>query len=126
LKIIKEIDFKHKITNPRQIKHYISLTPNHVLDLRKDEIIKGEISQETEDEIERIYPIDFELVKGDIRIKIKNQILQKLNEKELDSLYKGRIVNSLRKLSKAKEKTFYKQQTKDIIISKKLKFSKNK
>jgi len=126
LKIIKEINFKHKITNPRQIKHYISLTPNHVLDLRKDEIIKGEISQETDDEIERIHPIDFELVKGDIRIKIKNQILQKLNEKELDSLYKGKIVNSLRKLSKAKEKTFYKQQTKNIIISEKLKFSKDK
>ena len=120
LEIIKKIGFEHKITNPRQVKHYITLTSNHVLDLRKDEIIKGEISRETEDEIKRLKPLEFELVKGDIRIRINNNVLQEFKEEELDEMYKGKIRHSIRKLSEAQVNSFYKQKNEFFIISKKL------
>ncbi len=121
LDIIKEIEFEHKIINSRQVKHYITLNSNHVLDLRKDEVIKGEISKETEDEMKRINPLDYELVKGDIRIKINNDILRKFTKDELNEMYKGKIWESLEKLSKAKVNSFYLQENEFFVISKRLK-----
>jgi WD40 repeat protein len=121
LEVTNTLEFEHKISNPRQVKHYITLTTNHVLDLRNTEIIKGEVSKETEDELNRVNPISFELIKGDIRIKINNIILQEFGENNLQEMYKGEIRESIDKLSKSKEKSFYKQENEYFITSKQLK-----
>ena len=125
LDIIKEIEFEPKIINPRQVKHYISLTLNHVLDLRKNEIIKGEISRETEDEIQQMKTIEFELVKGDIRIKL-NKVLEKYKEDELKEIYKGNIWASISKLSESSDETFYQQENEFFVVSESLKSKENK
>jgi len=79
LEIIKEFTLDAKPTNVRQTRHYISLTSNLVLDLKKDEIIKGEISKQTEKELMEFNLFKFKYTNGDVSIFIDKEMTERSN-----------------------------------------------
>ncbi len=98
MKVLKTIKLSEKPTKLHQVKRYITLTPNLVLDLQKDEVIKGEISKETENEVTEtsLFQIDFS--HGDSSIFINHKKLKNINHSDKDSYYQEEIIKALRVL----------------------------
>ncbi len=117
LEILKDIEFSKRKSDVRRVKHYIALTPNHVFDLRKNEIIKGEISSETDKELKSIEAFEISLIKGDILLKIQQDILRNEISADTKNYYSQEIIESLSVLSKAYEKSYYKQTSEYTILS---------
>jgi WD40 repeat protein len=117
LKVLKEVEFTLKKSNVRRIRHYIVLTPNHVFDLKKKEVIKGEISQATVEDLKDIEVLDISIIKGDALINIQKKII--LNEISLDSknYYSQEVIESMKILAKAADKTFYKRTSNVTVLS---------
>ncbi|MHA2357449.1 MAG: hypothetical protein ACXABK_01600 [Candidatus Heimdallarchaeaceae archaeon] len=76
LKILKTINYQEKPDHVKQAKHYITLTKNLVLDLKKDELMKGELSKQTKEEIEQSEIFSMRIINGDLHIVIKNNRLK--------------------------------------------------
>lgn len=117
LNIIKTVEFAKKKTDVRRIRQYITLTPNYVFDLNKNEVIKGEISGETEKELSNIKAFETILTKGDVLLKINQKILSGIYSDEIKDYYSQEIIESLLKLVKASEKAHYKQTSEFTILS---------
>ena len=117
LKVLKEVEFSLRKSKVRRIRHYIVLTPNHVFDLKKKEVIKGEISRETIEELKDIEALDISVIKGDALIKIHKSII--LNEMSLDTkkYYSQEVIDSMQILAKAAEKAYYKRTSDFTVLS---------
>ncbi len=98
LEIIKEFTLDAKPTNIRQTRHYISLTSNLVLDLKKDDIIKGEISKQTEKELMEFNLFKFRYTNGDVSIFIDKEITKSSNIELLSEHFPKEIAKALEKL----------------------------
>ncbi|MCE7742502.1 MAG: hypothetical protein GOP50_08565 [Candidatus Heimdallarchaeota archaeon] len=117
LNITKSVEFTQRKSNVRRIRHYIVLTPNHVFDLRNKEVIKGEISSETEKELKDIEAFQVFLIKGDVLLKIQKKILSGEFSLETKNYYSQEILESLHVLAKASEKTHYKYTSEFTVLS---------
>ena len=117
LEILKNIEFYDKKTTVRRVKQYITLTPNHVFDLRKEEVIKGEISSATDKELKEIEAFQVSLIKGDALIKIQQEILKEEYTTDTKNYHTQEIIDSLLTLSKASEKSYYKQTSDFTVLS---------
>ena len=98
LNIIKEFTLDSKPTNLRQTRHYIALTSNLVLDLKKDEIIKGEISKQTEKELMEFSLFKFKYLNGDVSIFIDYEITDKRNIELLNEHFSKEILDAIDKM----------------------------
>jgi len=118
LDVLKEVEFTQKKTNVRRIKHYIVLTSNHVFDLRKSEVIKGEISGETEKELGNIEILDMSFEKGDILFRIQKRIFNDVISKDIRHYYSQEIIEAIYKLTNASNNSHYKKTSDYTILSK--------
>ncbi len=124
LNIIKEVNFSKRKSDVRRIKHYVSLTPNHVFDLRKYEVIKGEISNETEIELKDMKPYEMIFNKGDVLFKVQKKALQKNIPLDISEYYSEEIIDSLQILTKASKNSFYQQTAHNTVLSVEIKKEK--
>jgi len=102
LKIKKSISLDFKPSTLIKVKRYISLTASRVLDLDLDEIIKGEISGQTLNNLTKYKLISYECKKGDVLFYIHRDVLKKEREKLL-LYYDKEIIDSVEKLVSEKE-----------------------
>ena len=116
LEIRKEVIFSDKKTQVRKIKQYISLNSNHVFDLRKLEIIKGEISIETEKKLKNLEIFTMLLNKGDALFKIQKEISHDNISKETREYYSEEIIDSLKILLESSENSLYRQVSESTIL----------
>ena len=105
LEIIKTIDLPSKPTKIKHVKRYVSLTPNLVFDMKNDEVIKGEVSKQTEKEIVKTSPFTTNFSHGDASIIIDEAKLS--NEEGISNYYFEGIIGTLRRLINAKKRTLY-------------------
>ncbi|MCK4971689.1 MAG: hypothetical protein KAS52_00060 [Candidatus Heimdallarchaeota archaeon] len=117
MNVLKTIKLSEKPTKLHQVKRYIILTPNLVLDLQKDEIIKGEISKETENEVTEtsLFQIDFS--HGDSSIFIHHNKLETIDYSDRDSYYPVEIIKALRVLVDSQNKMQYTRINSDTVSS---------
>ncbi len=115
INILKTIELSKKPTKLYQVKRYIILTPNLVLDLQKDEIIKGEISKETEDEVVETSLFQINFSHGDSSIFINHNKLKTINHTDKDSYYPEEIIKALRVLVDSQNKMLYTRKNSDTI-----------
>jgi len=115
LNVLKTIKLSEKPTKLHQVKRYIILTPNLVLDLQKDEIIKGEISKETENEVAEtsLFQIDFS--HGDSSIFIHHKKLDIIDYSDKYSYYPAEIIRALRILVDSQNKMQYSRINSDTV-----------
>ena len=115
LNVIKSISLSLTPTQPKQAKQYITINSNHVLDLNKDEIIKGEISKETENELRKAYFPKHVYQNGDLSIKFNIQQLTESQRKKLLEFYNEEILKSFENLVKANKNSKY-SKTSELTI----------
>ena len=116
LRIIKEFTLDSKPVNLRQTRHYISLTSNLILDLKKDEIIKGEISKQTEKELKEFNLFKFKYTNGDVSIFIDKEITEKRNIELLKEHFTEEIIDALEKMIHTKnKKNYYKKNPSTVM-----------
>ncbi len=115
MNVLKTIELSEKPTKLHQVKRYITLTPSLVLDLQKDEVIKGEISKETENEAAEtsLFQIDFS--HGDSSIFINQNKLKIINHSNKDSYYPEEIIKALRVLVDSQNKMQYIRINSDTV-----------
>ncbi|MCG3222610.1 MAG: hypothetical protein H7641_14620 [Candidatus Heimdallarchaeota archaeon] len=116
LNVTKTIQLSVKPVKPMQARHYITINSNHVLDLNKDEIIRGEISKETRKELEdedfpkHIYQ------NGDLSILINQQGLNETENSKLLEFYSREVLQSFRRLMEASRNAEYKKVTEFTVL----------
>jgi len=115
MNILKTIELSKKPTKLHQVKRYIILSPNLVLDLQKDEIIKGEISKETENEVVETSLFQINFSHGDSSIFIDHNKLKTINHTDKDSYYPEEIIKALRVLVGSHNKRLYTKIHSDTI-----------
>ncbi|MHA1953483.1 MAG: hypothetical protein ACW96U_06025 [Candidatus Heimdallarchaeaceae archaeon] len=102
-------------TQPKQAKHYITINSNHVLDLNKDEILKGELSKETERELKGEFFPKHNYQNGDLSILINKQSLEQTENNKLLEFYEEEVLESFGKLMKSSGNSKYRKTT-DLTI----------
>lgn len=115
LNVTKTILLTVNPAQPKQAKHYITINSNHVLDLNKDEIIKGEISRETERELEDEFFPKHKYQNGDLSILIYKQSLEETENNKLLEFYDEGVLESLGKLVESSRNTKY-SKTMDLTV----------
>ena len=115
MNVLKTIELSEKPIKLHQVRRYIILTPNLVLDLQKDEIIKGEISKETENEVAEtsLFQIDFS--HGDSSIFINHNKLKTIDQSDKDSYYSEEIIKALRVLVDSQDKMQHTRINSDTV-----------
>lgn len=117
LEEIKNMILSTKATNVSQARQYITLTSNQVLDLNKDEIIKGEISRQTEKEFNSLNIMRFKIMIGDLLIELN------INPQDVDSnakfqeFYGKELFDSIRKLANSGIQTPYCRNSSSSVIA---------
>jgi len=117
LKEIKNIVLSIKPSNVSQAKQYITLTSNQVLDLNKDEIIKGEISRQTEKEFDSLNIMKFENKIGDLLIKLNIKPQDTDSNIKFQEFYGKELFNSITKLTDSGIQTPYYLNSTSTVIS---------
>jgi WD40 repeat protein len=118
LEVIKNMKLPTKITNVSQAKQYITLTSNQVLDLNKDEIIRGEISKQTESEFNSLDIMKFNIMIGDLLIELN------IDPKDDDSFimfkefYGEEMLDTIRKIADSSIQTpYYQSSPLSVVLS---------
>jgi WD40 repeat protein len=116
LNVTKTIPLSITPTQPKRAKQYIVINSNHVLDLNKDEIMKGEISKETEIELKEVYFPKHIYQNGDLSIQFDKQNLTDSQKKKLLEFYSEDVLLSFEKLAEANKKAKYKKKSELNIL----------
>ncbi|MBY9000915.1 MAG: hypothetical protein KGD64_08385, partial [Candidatus Heimdallarchaeota archaeon] len=106
---LKRVELEEKPAKLHQVKKYIIITSNLVLDLQNDNVIKGEVSKETEDEIEEtsLFRIDFS--HGDSSIFVNHDRLKREINSDIGAHYPMEIINSIHNLIESQDNMQYKK-----------------
>ncbi|NPD87260.1 MAG: hypothetical protein HGN29_00960 [Asgard group archaeon] len=116
LNVIKTIQLSVNPVQPKQAKQYITINSNHVLDLNKDEIIKGEISKETKKELEDEDFPKHRYQNGDLSILVNKRSLNETENNKLLEFYDKEVLESLRKLVESSSNTKYSKTTNLTVL----------
>ncbi|MFW9852298.1 MAG: hypothetical protein ACFFDS_05120, partial [Candidatus Thorarchaeota archaeon] len=107
-----------KITNVSQTKQYITLTSNQVLDLNKDEIIRGEISKQTEREFNSLDIIKFQMTIGDLLIELNIDSQNTDSTTKFQEFYGKELLDTIKKITNSRIQTpYYKNSALSVVSS---------